>query len=81
MISKYEIVECEVQWWASIEYLDGSGTIVQKRETLGKFVDKGDAERALAEAGFVRKEYGWVGNFANACVHRVLNELTGPRTR
>ena len=73
----FQIVQCEVQFVACINYCDGSGMPNGKGETLGYFEDNGDACRALAEAGLTRKDagWGWVGNYCYGTISRVLKEI------
>lgn len=71
----YETVVCEIHYYATIEYLDSSGTFVNSREDLGDFEDRGDAARALAAAGMTLKEYGWEGNYSRGHISRVLKEI------
>lgn len=67
-------VICEVRWIASVGY-SGNELPPTDYKILGEFEDKGDAERALAEAGLTRKEYGWYGSYSYGRIDRILKEI------
>lgn len=70
----FETVLCEVRWIASVGY-SGNELPPTKYDMIGEFETKGDAERALAEAGLTRKEYGWYGRYSYGRIDRVLKEI------
>lgn len=71
----FKIVRSLVKWIAEVSYLDGSCTVIQRRDIIGEFEDKIDAEYALAEAGLTRKSWGWEGPYCTGSVVRMLDEL------
>jgi hypothetical protein len=71
----FKTVTCEVRWFASIGY-SGNELPPSEYKVLGEFEDRGDAERALAEAGLTRREWGsWTGCYAYGNIQRVLKEI------
>ena len=71
----FQTVTSEVRWVASIGY-SGNELPPTKWEVIGEFEDRGDAERALAEAGLTRREWGsWTGGYAHGSIARVLREI------
>lgn len=71
----FKTVTCEVRWIASIGY-SGNELPPTNYKVIGEFEDKGDAERALAEAGLTRREWGgWSNGYAHGSIARVLKEI------
>lgn len=70
----FQTVTCEVRWIASIGY-SGCELPPSEYKSLGEFEDKGDAERALAEAGLTRREYGWRSDYGYGRIVRYLKEV------
>jgi hypothetical protein len=74
----YQIVQCEVVWIASYQNTDSEGRPNLEYYKVGEFEDKGDADRAMAEAGFTRDGlYSWTGNYQWGSVVRILREING----
>ena len=72
---KFEIVQCEVRWYAMFGYSGNELRPVYK--TFGVFVSEADAERALAEAGWTRKSTDWRDHtgYGSAYIERVVWEI------
>jgi hypothetical protein len=71
----FETVTCEVRWIASVGH-SGNELPPTTYEVLGEYEDKADAERALAEAGLNRTDWGsWAKGYAYGTIERVLREI------
>lgn len=70
----FQRVICEVVFLASRQYTDGEGRPNGKVEIIGEYDTQRDAEQALADNGFTRKSWGWMGNYEWGSVSRILRE-------
>lgn len=71
----FKTVTCEIRWIASIGH-SGNELPPTEYKLLGEFEDLGDAERALADAGLTRREWGgWGNGYAYGRINRVLKEI------
>lgn len=70
----FQTVTCEIRWIAAVGF-SGTELPPSQYETIGEFETKGDAERALAEAGLTRREYGWSGDYSYGSIQRILREI------
>lgn len=72
----FQTVECVVAYSVDIDYLGGDGNTIVRRETLGLFATKHDAEQVLVDEGFKRTSWGcWYhASFMSGHAQRVLIE-------
>ena len=72
----YEIVKCEVQYWATVFYTDAEGFTIDKQEDIGCFESKEDAENAFRSIGMVKlPDDVWKGTSCFGHINRHLKEI------
>lgn len=75
----FQRIICEVIFTAWRHELNGEGLPTGKIKPIGEYETKREAEQALADNGFTRKEWGWNGNYEHGSVSRVLREIDSGR--
>lgn len=71
----FQRVVCEIIFKVYQQYTDGEGRPTGKGNLIGDYETQRDAEQALADNGFTRKSWGWVGHYQVGSYVRVLKEI------